>query len=258
MTSITIDGFEVSIYKQLDFTQYNFNGQKLLHPFKTKTIKGEKVWENQMFYIDDFSDINLSECDRFDIKHDGSCGALVWNNSKNEYEPYARFDIKKKNNQFTKPSSFTSKWIECEPMPTTEEASHWPHFRPIYEDPKTYKWYINAFESSLESIKKMTKEKNGEIVTIEYMGSKFNGKPEDPIHKECGIVIHGSLRMNVPKELRNYEGFKKIFSVFHIEGLVAYPEGKSPMKIRAELFEGITWGFKKCQSENGISDQVVL
>jgi hypothetical protein len=94
MTHI-INDFEVSIYKMTDFEQTQFNGQKLLHPFKTKTIQGEKPWENQMFYIDEFSDIELSECKRFDIKHDGSCGALVWNSIKNEYEPYARFDVKK-------------------------------------------------------------------------------------------------------------------------------------------------------------------
>lgn len=257
MTSITIDGFEISLRHERDFVQQRFSGQKLHHPFKTKTIQGQKKWNSSMIYTDE-PVYDLTECERFDIKHDGSCGALVWNNSKNEYEPFARFDVKKKNNVFQMPECNTSRWIPCEEMPTAEEASHWPHFRPIYEDPKTYKWYIVAFESSLESIKKMTKEKNGEIVTIEYMGKKFNGKPEDPIRKECGIVIHGSLRMNIPKEMRNYEGFKKIFSVFPIEGLVAYPEGKSPMKIRAELFEGITWGDKKCTEQAGISDQVVL
>lgn len=257
MNLVTIDDFKISLFKENDFIQQRFNGQKLLHPFKTKTIQGEKKWKTSIFYTCE-PIYDLTDCERFDIKHDGSCGALVWNNSNNQYEPFARFDVKKKNGFFQMPNCDTSRWIKCEEMPTSEEASHWPHFRPIYEDPKTYKWYIVAFENSLESITKMTKEKNGEIITIEYMGKKFNGKPEDPINKECGIVIHGSLRMNIPKEMRNYEGFRKIFSVFPIEGLVAYPEGRSPMKIRAELFEGITWGDKQCSSHIGISNQVVL
>ncbi len=256
--SFNINGFNVQLEVHPEFKQTEFNGQKMMHPFQTQTVKGQKSWDNKMNYIaDEIEGTNLSECERFDIKHDGSCGALVWNHSKNEYEPFARFDVKKKDNTFKLPECDTSRWIQCEEMPTSEEASHWPHFRPIYEDPKTYKWYINAFENS-PKIKEMKPEVYGNIVTIEYMGKKFNGKPEDPIQKECGIVIHGSLRLSIPPALRNYEGFRKIFSVLPIEGLVAYPEGKPPMKIRAELFEGITWGKNTCTQQYGISNQVLL
>jgi len=121
-----------------------------------------------------------------------------------------------------------------------------------------YKWSQNAFDSSTEYISKMTPEVHGNTVTIEYMGKKFNGKPSDPISKECGIVIHGSLRMDVPKPLRNYDGFKKIFENVSIEGLVAYPQNGPPMKIRAELFEGISWGDKIPSTEFGLSENVLL
>lgn len=252
---------EITLTIHSEFKQSQFNGQKMMHPFKTKIIKGHKSWENKMYYlqepIDEITEMDLSECTRFDIKHDGSCGALVWDDIKKEYEPFARFDVKKKNGTFEKPQCDTSRWIPCEEIPTSEDASHWPHFRPIYEDPKTYKWYIDAFENS-PKIKKMTKEVYGNIVTIEYMGKKFNGKPEDPIERDCGIVIHGSLRLNIPKNLKNYDGFRKIFSTFQVEGIVAYPEGKSPMKIRAELFEGIVWGTNQCKEKYGISNTVLL
>jgi hypothetical protein len=107
-----------------------------------------------------------------------------------------------------------------------------------------YKWYIKAFEDSQTFISTMSPDIYGNIVTIEYMGPKFNGKVSDPIEREAGIVLHGSLQMEIPRELRTPEGFKHIFQALPvIEGLVAYPSsGLSPMKIRAEMFEGINWG----------------
>ncbi len=136
----------------------------------------------------------ISETTRFDVKHDGSCGALVWDPIEQKYVLFARFDIKKKNGVFSPPIGTvqkdgknvqveldTSAWIPCEPKPT-DDATHWPHFRPCHEDKAAYKWYIDAFEDSQSFISTMSPSVYGNIVTIEYMGPKFN----DPIGKKVG------------------------------------------------------------------------
>ena len=221
----------------------------------------------KMEFVSDVVKQQIEDCTRFDIKHDGSCGALVLENGK--YVPYARFDIKKdkKTGRFEMPKCYTSKWIPCEEEPIEEEATHWPHFRPCADDEKAYKWYIKAFTNASESISKM--DKNG-IITVEYMGKKFNGKASDPINNndsdDIGIVIHGTLGLNIPKELRNVNGFNAIFEALPvIEGIVAYPSDSNPMKIRAELFEGLSWGNlsseftkKYGHSGRGLSNEALI
>ena len=87
------------------------------------------------------------------------------------------------------------------------------------------------------------------------MGPHFNQKKSDKFEEDT-IIIHGSLRMKIPQELRTYEGFNEIMKQCPIEGIVAYPIEKEPMKIRGELF-GIDW--KNFESnENGWSSYVKL
>jgi hypothetical protein len=74
------------------------------------------------------------------------------------------------------------------------------------------------------------------------MGKYFNGKTSDMIG-DVGIVLHGTLQIIIPKPLRNVYGIRKIFeSMPVVEGIVCYPEGLIPMKIRAEMYEGLEWG----------------
>ena len=258
---------KVDVVKRITPPKSKFNGQKIMHPFKTELKKEGKI--NNIHYTHEFASDEhqklLSESTRFDIKHDGSCGALVWDGEK--YIPYARFDIKKnKTGTFETPKTDTSKWIPCEQQPIDDLATHWPHFRPCSEDKNAYKWYIQAYIGASEFISKMTSDVYGDIVTIEYMGKKFNGKPSDPVEKEVGIVLHGLLGMNIPSELKNSNGFKAIFEALPvIEGLVAYPNETDPMKIRAEMFEGLSWGnsppdftIKYGHSGKGLSNEVII
>jgi hypothetical protein len=222
-----------------------FQGQKMLHPFKTIYEDSKSMYYQDTFASEEIKRLTQDGATEFDVKHDGSCGALFWNGAKGKYEPYARFDIKKKKgmDDFTTELD-TSKWFPCEPKPTAERATHWPHFRPVSEDPKMYKWYIKAFENAAKYVSQMTPEVYGELVTIEYMGNKFNGKPCDPLDdKSVNIVLHGRLQLIIPIELRTPEGFRKILERLPVvEGIVVHPLTSSPFKIRAETFKGLEWG----------------
>ena len=135
----------------------DFTGQKILHPFnaheisidlkingKTKTRK-KYVYKNE--WVDDETRDAIKECQRFDVKHDGSCGALIYSELNDSFEPYARFDIKRnKNGEFDNDLKSDNNWIPCEPKPTKQDATHWPHFRPCSEDPKIYKWFIRCIQ----------------------------------------------------------------------------------------------------------------
>lgn len=229
-----------------------FNGQKILHPFGLDTkflLKNDKNGTSKQVpigtYYKNSNDIATTEllksCKRFDIKHDGSCGAIVWNEELKQYEPYARFDIKKnKQGEFFNASK-TDKWIECESKPTHPEATHHPHFRPCSEDKKAYKWNILAFDLAKEKLQAFTPDKHGKIITVEYVGKKFNYNKSDSIEEDARLVVHGSLQVEVPEELRNYDGFMALFKELPtIEGLVAYTD-MGPLKIKREMFFGLAY-----------------
>ena len=248
-----IDGYEVYL-EQFDVDEQTaFKGQKLIHPYPLTKSSNSL----QMFYTDhdEYAEL-LANTERYDVKHDGACGALVWDDTQQMYMPYARFDVKKQDCKFILPSN-SENWIKCEEMPTSDKATHFPHFRPCVEDKKQYKWYIDTYEKSLDTIKRFTPEQHGKIITVEFMGSKFNQKPADTIDKENAIIPHGTLRLHIPKELRNFEGFKKILAQLPAEGLVAYPEGAQPMKIRTDCFENMHWNNRQ-NPLGGLSNYVVL
>ena len=95
-------------------TSTMFNGQKLLHPFVTKTITKEitKQGKGNKQIIQTVTDMvytpeitpdalyDLQHAVRFDMKHDGSCGFLLWDVDEKEFIPYARYDVKKQNSTF--------------------------------------------------------------------------------------------------------------------------------------------------------------
>jgi hypothetical protein len=108
----------------------------------------------------------LVRAERWDVKHDGANGALVWEAASGCWRPYARFDIQRvqsgragggKAKAAAKKAAAVAEaseapltlddwqtarraegsgWIECEPMPTASGATHWPHLRPCDEDPR--------------------------------------------------------------------------------------------------------------------------
>jgi hypothetical protein len=239
--SLQINEEAISISKypfsHLVGTKQTFAGQKIHHPFETKELVEGK--RKKIVYVDKFASSELENailtCDRYDIKHDGSCGAVSYNDISKKLNLYARYDIKRnKEGEFDCPLK-TSNWIQCEDKPTDVKATHWPHFRPCDEDKKAYKWFLES-TNNLPQI-----EKFDGLLTVEYMGKKINWKNSDPINENCLIVPHGLLKITVPKLLRAYDGFKQIFEAIPtIEGLVAYTN-LGPLKIRREMFEGLSW-----------------
>lgn len=221
-----------------------FNGQKLLHPFVTKTItkqitkqgKGNKQivqTVTDMIYTPEIVPealYDLQNAIRFDMKHDGSCGFLLWDEKKEEYIPYCRFDVRKEHGAFP---DVPKDGIPCEPMPTDPEATHWPHFVPCASKPKDYKWYLHAFEQAIKSGKL---DRLSKSFTVEYMGKKFNYKPCDGVEQDAVIVPHGLITLDIPVELRTFDGFKKIMEAFpFMEGIII--RGKKKLwKVRRELF----------------------
>lgn len=256
---------------QHDITSLNtstmFNGQKLLHPFVTKMItkeiikqgKGNKQIVQTVTDLVYTSDIvpealdDLQNAIRFDMKHDGSCGFLLWDREKREFIPYCRYDVKKEHNTFP---DGPKDGIPCEPMPTDPEATHWPHFVPCASKPKDYKWYLHAFEQAKKSGKL---DKLSSSFTVEYMGKKFNYKPCDGVEQDAVIVPHGLITLEIPVELRTYDGFKKIMEAFpFMEGIII--RGKEKLwKIRRELFSSDDHKLKwPSNSMEKISELVML
>jgi len=225
-------------------TSTMFNGQKLLHPFVTKTITKEitKQGKGNKQIIQTVTDMvytpeitpdalyDLQHAVRFDMKHDGSCGFLLWDVDKKEFIPYARYDVKKQNSTFP---DVPKDGIPCESMPTDPDATHWPHFVPCSSKPKDYKWYLHAFEQAKKSGKL---DRLSNSFTVEYMGKKFNYKPCDGVEQDAVIVPHGLVTLDIPVELRTYDGFKKIMEAFpFMEGIII--RGKEKLwKVRRELF----------------------
>ncbi len=240
ITSFIVDGHNCIIrhipYHQIPNRETrSFIGQKIHHPWELSGTQPTEYVPSDVTWIQD--------CMQFEIKSDGSCGALLWDGVN--LIPYARYDIKEKSgkkiidNDPFKITQNTKNWIACESRPVIEKgiSKHWPHLRPVYEDPKQYKWHIQAFEHSKEGLMQYVVPYmiSGQVITVEYMGPHFNRPNYDPINEDK-ILIHGTLCMDIPKELRTLDGFKKIFKTFPIiEGFVLYPENLKPYKIRANL-----------------------
>lgn len=254
----TINGFDVTLGRLSVPYPTRFNGQKLLHPLKTHTEiigRQQKLLYDYEYVSDEVASL-MRNTSIYGVKHDGACGALVWNDVTG-YEIYTRFDIKYRDGKFETDKD-TSRWIPCEECPTDPWATHWPHFRPCSEDDKAYKWQIKAFEQVVDKIKTMSPIVFGKIVTLEFMGKKFAGKDEDQLPRECEIVLHGTLILDIPPELRTPTGFYDILEVLPIEGLVAYPKDSQPLKIRKDLFRDLTWGTKGKVVEEPFTRYVTL
>lgn len=213
----------------------NFIGQKVHHPFKTekRQFKIRKHMQDTLVYTNEFIDEetkNIILNSEFYVKHDGSCGYVRYDGTS--FKPYARYDIKKKGGKFGVPKD---DWISCEPMPQSDEATHWPHF--VKCEGNLYKWQNAAFD---KAINKLEQVKNKRSFTVEFMGKKFNGNKTDVIEDDGVVVPHCSLEIIINKDLISYEGFKTIFEkIPSIEGVIAYgsKDGKKYVyKIRRDMF----------------------
>mgnify|MGYP003385839801 CR=1 FL=1 len=249
-----------------------FFGQKVLHPFVRElyetTVKKFNKKKNSeydvqiksMGYCDKFisSEVenSIKNTNRFEIKHDGCCGFIKYDSKSDSFTPYTRFDVKKnkKTGQF---DSVPSEWIPCEPLPTSPDATHWPHFRQCIEDSKLYQHQLNAFNHA-QGTGTLNKAKGS--FTCEYMGKKINYCSMDPIEQNALIVPHGSYQIQIPSELRTFDGFKMVFTQMpDIEGIMAYGEDGTIYKIRRDMYQGLIWPDNSLQElSTNLSSKVAL
>lgn len=236
--------FTVNIHQRSlsEVPAFDFGGQKIFHPFPMISIDEECTFRDRKSdemitimrqgKVYDLSTDNddIMQATEFQLKHDGACGYIMYKDGV--WEPWTRFDIKKhkkgpKQGQWKREPE--PHWIACSPKPTDPNATHWPHFRPCSDDPKGYKWQLDAFKKAKD------KFEGTRSFTCEYMGTKSNGKASDPITHDCVIVPHGTIYVDVPVELRTAQGMKAMFKVFPVEGLIAHTPNKI-YKIRREMF----------------------
>lgn len=224
-----------------------FIGAKMHHPFKVEK-QGQGRSAN-LKYIDEFTDDKLAQeiADTvdFDVKHDGACGAIIYNSKSQSWIPYTRFDVKRDraSGKFAV-EKIGSDWIPCENKPDEDLATHWPHQRPCTNDSKAYQYQLQAFEMAKNTIAKWDPKSVGTHISVEYMGKKFNPHMADMVTYNGAIIIHGSLGLEIPRELRNFYGFRRILEEIPcIEGIIAHTRN-GPMKIRRECFDGMDWNRK--------------
>lgn len=251
-----------------------FNGRKVCHPFNRITVVEEILWTQKkkgkeiqrkklvkgQVYADTFESEDIGKLIknalRFELKHDGGCGFCLYDEEAVQFNLHARIDVK------IDPKTGTWKdigkdWIQCETEPVIPEGEekkkyHWPHFRPCSEDPKGYKWFIEAFDK-LKSTGLL--EKLNHSFTFELMGNKSNRCESDPIDANAVIIPHGLVQVEVPVEMRTYDGFRTLFETFDkIEGVVAYCENGEVFKIRRDMFQDVEG--KRMKWPNGPSDGV--
>lgn len=268
-------------FERLVEKKSSFNGQKLHHPFKTNEIDDTYTyWDSkkrknitkpckELVYADEFlseeSKDDIQNASRIEMKHDGSCGFILYDEQSGKFVPYTRYDMKKdKDGNF---KEIPKDAILCEEKPTDPSATHWPCFVPVLPDgdnkKQEYKWQQQAFELMTRSAR-FDNDKVKFSFTCEYMGKKINWKKSDPIDEDAVIVPHGLIEFNIPIELRNYEGFRKIFEkIDYIEGFIVH--GKEHIwKIRREMFLDQSHGHESkklkwpSSGERKLSDIVAL
>jgi hypothetical protein len=267
--SIYINGTTVNIIKCKPDPV--FNGQKIMHLFPyglneddTRKWKFSSIYSNdpkklvkeQIEELDKTLDL-LEKCERFDVKHDGGCGQIRI--TKDGIKLYTRLDVRStKNGKSWK--SIPDNAIPCSEDPCKlnpdldRKKAHWPHFIPVSteNDCKKNNTKLTKSEKRQNAALKVAIENGLDKLpignySIEQMGKGFNEKNIDPIETKeqpVAFVIHGTLRINIPKELRTFEGIKEVLkNIPQIEGLVAYLPNGDIRKIRRDAF-GFDWGNK--------------
>lgn len=232
---------------------YEFTGQKLKHPFEMKTIEEVNEWTDKrgkkitrvikgQVYTHSVINSDIKEEDAvIQLKHDGSCGYMCFDEESRQFTVYARFDVHIDPKTGTWKDVIGKDWIACEPEPEISKDSdshkkyHWPHFRPCSEDPKAYKWFIEGFEKFKDT---KLLEKINRSFTFELMGNKVQRCESDLIPNHNAVIIpHGLVTVNIPVEMRTYEGFKRFFELYDkVEGVIIHCKD-SVYKVRRDMFE---------------------
>ena len=229
-----------------------FCGEKMFHPWKIiETNLEGKRFNHYDCDQPNSPEVSLSKQTTFQLKHDGGCMMVdisTDSDGNKTIDCYTRIDLKlnTKTNQWKKfPEEALASGMEpvpCCSEPAREDSYHWPHMYKII--PKTGKaakrdWKWKAFQHSLPMLKQLD---DGQY-TGEWMGKKFNNKTTDCVTNNC-IIIHGTVEIDIPVELRNYRGFNELFNTVPIEGIVAYTDFDDMhiiRKIKTDMFEGLNW-----------------
>lgn len=119
-----------------------------------------------------------------------------------------KYYIKKEINRISEDDSFldvNQAWIPAEPKP--EKSLTWTFWRPADDNDKWFEW---AWKRSKKNIK------DGYYIIIGkgVRGNTYNLE-ENACFSPCG-----TFEFIIPKELRNFEGIKKVLDSIDIEGLV--------------------------------------
>jgi len=112
--------------------------------------------------------------------------------------------------------------IYCQEKP---HHTHFPVQRPLTSKDK---WEVLAYQRARDA-GKLCKG------SVEIVGRKFQ-KNADNYDVDAGLVYHGMVVFEIPKELRTFEGMYEFFKEVNMEGLVFYHQGKV-VKIRRDAFE---------------------
>lgn len=153
------------------------------------------------------------------VKYDGACCAVI------NGEFYKRYDCKKGK---VPPEGFIPC---CEPDKIT---GHWPGWIKIDENNPSDKWFIEAYNFSMQC--NLSPWADG---TYEAVGKHFNGNPYNCNYDD--LIPHGR---NIVEVERTFEGIKKYLSEHEIEGLVFWKDGSPQCKIKRSDF-GFEWPVKK-------------
>lgn len=244
--SVDVDGTSVDI-EYLDINKRpKFTGYKIMHPWSLN-IKSNLEHDATYTEPEDPNEIDVRFIDAvFTVKFDGSCGMIKWNYETQKWETYCRHDIKKDKNGVFDLRNKKDTWIECCEEPTDVRATHWPFFKPIVTEGD--RWFRKASDCALKSLENITPDDIGvDVFTVEWMGEKINCKKCDTIYDSSlgsphhAAVPHSSLVINVPNELRSFNGLKNILiAIPFIEGMVVYCKDGAVIKVRRDSY-GMKW-----------------
>lgn len=151
------------------------------------------------------------------VKYDGACCA-IFNGIF-----YKRYDAKKGK----QPPAGA---IPCQPEPDPI-TGHWPHWLEVERDNPADKWFISAYDFSIDGLIDTAID-----ATYEAIGQHFQGNP----YKMSidFLVKHGEDFIdNCP---RSYDGIREYLSSHEIEGIVFWKDGVPRCKIKRSDF-GFPW-----------------